>query len=607
MLPDSLSPLLLEKPDECGLGPPVPCTSLNPEMPTGSPPVLSLDRLDGGPAAVQDDSTESPSRSASGKIQPTQAHDSRSPRSSSLEGSPGRRGLRGMGAWTSAPQRWADDLMDSVGAIPTDATRAGLQNSSLQKTQCSVERWPQTKSNTESSQLEGCPAAAQPAARSGCLVESGAGAQASETAPSRSILAWGGWHTIASCSPASCASPIASCRQPCRAWQEQFSSPSGLSRRGTSHPPAFPSTARQLWSPASLAEASRSEMSWTPVDHRAAAAGPTRRGKSSPPEQQQLQSTTHGAGAPCKSPCPSRSEEPTHQSPLPRDIGASKESSRLVSGCLAVCRSVPFRGVDGHDEQYACDEGMPAENNRTAILTLCSTVPKNMRTAMLRDMVASRSIADGSLAGAENTNLRTALLPRSSPPDEGRPIATPSEEPTATPVGGPTQNHGCFGVSLHVYDVSKAKRIQRVNRVLAHRKSLVKFGGVFHAGVEVNGLEWSFGKSECASVPGICCVKPRSHPQHSYRQTVRLPSTLLTAEEIAAVISDLVEEYPGQDYDLLRRNCCHFADDFCQRLGVGRIPSWVHRLARLGARIDRALKRVRSVGLHSRAEAPSRS
>merc|ERR1712194_720802 len=42
----------------------------------------------------------------------------------------------------------------------------------------------------------------------------------------------------------------------------------------------------------------------------------------------------------------------------------------------------------------------------------------------------------------------------------------------------------------------------------------------------------------------------------------------------------MLEEYPGHDYDLLRRNCTHFADDFCQRLGVGGIPGWIHRLAR---------------------------
>lgn len=74
-----------------------------------------------------------------------------------------------------------------------------------------------------------------------------------------------------------------------------------------------------------------------------------------------------------------------------------------------------------------------------------------------------------------------------------------------------------------------------------------------------------------------------------------LRATRLSEDAIAEVISQLIEEYPGDDYDLLRRNCCHFADDFCRRLGVGGIPGWVHRLARIGARFEQLFRSVRSV------------
>lgn len=145
-------------------------------------------------------------------------------------------------------------------------------------------------------------------------------------------------------------------------------------------------------------------------------------------------------------------------------------------------------------------------------------------------------------------------------------------------------------VRVHIYDVSQEEGIQRLNRVLAHKKSPLKFGGVFHAGVEVNGLEWSYGYSPDETRPGICCVEPRAHPQHHFRQTVQLRNTLLSPETIADIISELIEEYPGPDYNLLRRNCCHFADEFCQRLGVGGIPRWVHRLARIAAGIETMLQ-----------------
>merc|ERR1719191_1919491 len=39
----------------------------------------------------------------------------------------------------------------------------------------------------------------------------------------------------------------------------------------------------------------------------------------------------------------------------------------------------------------------------------------------------------------------------------------------------------------------------------------------------------------------------------------------------------------GKSYDLVRRNCCSFANEFCEKLGVGPIPGWVNRLAQVGA------------------------
>jgi len=151
---------------------------------------------------------------------------------------------------------------------------------------------------------------------------------------------------------------------------------------------------------------------------------------------------------------------------------------------------------------------------------------------------------------------------------------------------------GEIPVFLHIYDVSQEDGVHKLNGWLAAKHSPIKFGGVFHAGVEVNGLEWSYGMSLCESMPGISCVEPRTHPAHRYRQTVQLRNTKCSAEEIAELLSQVIEDYPGDDYDLLRRNCCHFADDFCRRLGAGRIPGWVHRLARVGAFADFALQAV---------------
>lgn len=102
----------------------------------------------------------------------------------------------------------------------------------------------------------------------------------------------------------------------------------------------------------------------------------------------------------------------------------------------------------------------------------------------------------------------------------------------------------------------------------------------------MNGLEWSYGATVCDTSCGIACNEPRDHPQHRYRQTIFMGYTFLSPEEVAALLGDFIEEYPGDDYDLLRRNCCHFADEMCIKLGVGHIPSWIYRFARIASTLD---------------------
>jgi len=207
--------------------------------------------------------------------------------------------------------------------------------------------------------------------------------------------------------------------------------------------------------------------------------------------------------------------------------------------------------------------------------------------------------------------LRTAMLPDppcafAEPPDVW--AVWPEQEQEQSPFGFRTSmlSLGCvpdeepappskprrdgIPVSLHIYDVSRTLGIQKLNNMLANRRSPLKLGGVFHAGVEVNGLEWSFGHSANPLIPGVESNYPRAHPAHHYRQTHELPETCCSADDIVRTISQLKDEYPGHDYEILRRNCCHFADDFCQRLGVGTIPPWVYRLACIGARIDSVLQ-----------------
>lgn len=143
-------------------------------------------------------------------------------------------------------------------------------------------------------------------------------------------------------------------------------------------------------------------------------------------------------------------------------------------------------------------------------------------------------------------------------------------------------------VLLHIYDVSRVKAVEKLNGVLAPARGPVQLGGIFHAGVEVNGVEWHFGGS------GIITTSPRTHPTHHHRQTIVLSPTELSEEEVERAIAELHKEY-GNDYDFIHRNCCRFADDLCKKLGVAGLPKWVHRLARGAAWFDRARWGVEAV------------
>jgi len=59
--------------------------------------------------------------------------------------------------------------------------------------------------------------------------------------------------------------------------------------------------------------------------------------------------------------------------------------------------------------------------------------------------------------------------------------------------------------------------------------------------------------------------------------------THMSQKDVDALIKKLMREWPGARYDILQRNCCHFSNELCKRLGVGSLPDWVTSLAGIGA------------------------
>uniref|UniRef100_A0A0E0L8M0 PPPDE domain-containing protein n=1 Tax=Oryza punctata TaxID=4537 RepID=A0A0E0L8M0_ORYPU len=108
-------------------------------------------------------------------------------------------------------------------------------------------------------------------------------------------------------------------------------------------------------------------------------------------------------------------------------------------------------------------------------------------------------------------------------------------------------------VYLNVYDVTPANGYARWLGL-----------GVYHSGVQ--GISWG----------GVRVRGARRGGERDLRGGAE------EVPRVRAVMADLAEEFPGDAYNLVSRNCNHFCDAACRRLVRARIPRWVNRLAKIG-------------------------
>jgi hypothetical protein len=108
--------------------------------------------------------------------------------------------------------------------------------------------------------------------------------------------------------------------------------------------------------------------------------------------------------------------------------------------------------------------------------------------------------------------------------------------------------------------------------------------GVYHSGIEINGMEYTFAGSPEATGSGIQAQKPKVTPPGSqwiYNQSVNLGKTDLSSSEISALLSSLRADFPANQYDLVTCNCNHFTELVTHKLHLD-YPSWVNRAAKVG-------------------------
>ncbi|KAI3380400.1 hypothetical protein SNEBB_002783 [Seison nebaliae] len=105
--------------------------------------------------------------------------------------------------------------------------------------------------------------------------------------------------------------------------------------------------------------------------------------------------------------------------------------------------------------------------------------------------------------------------------------------------------------------------------------------GVYHAAIEVHGIEYSFG-GHMYSSSGVYTSRPRHQLNNSfvYKLSEKLGYTRMSCERVRDIAFELGNtKFRGCDYNLLQNNCNHFADALAKILCTKPLPSWINRTA----------------------------
>lgn len=76
-------------------------------------------------------------------------------------------------------------------------------------------------------------------------------------------------------------------------------------------------------------------------------------------------------------------------------------------------------------------------------------------------------------------------------------------------------------------------------------------------------------------------VQPKvNHP--NFRESILLGKSSLPLYEMHKIVDSLRDKFPGNSYDLIRKNCNTFTNCMCEAILHQKIPGYVNRLANMG-------------------------
>ncbi|CAJ1421975.1 unnamed protein product [Effrenium voratum] len=115
-----------------------------------------------------------------------------------------------------------------------------------------------------------------------------------------------------------------------------------------------------------------------------------------------------------------------------------------------------------------------------------------------------------------------------------------------------------------------------LNRMMLNRSEI----GIYHAGIEVYGEEWSFQYFEDTwndpTISGIMRCLPKQMAGYEYQESLNLGPTPLSQDEVDDLLEGLSDEYSASTYHLTHRNCLTFAQHLAKSLKAPKeFPPWI--------------------------------
>jgi len=163
---------------------------------------------------------------------------------------------------------------------------------------------------------------------------------------------------------------------------------------------------------------------------------------------------------------------------------------------------------------------------------------------------------------ADSLDRRSASLTEAVEVEAAKNACRSTENSSKSTTGSDAKNAN--DVLVHVYHCDPYTGF--LNTAVLERAEI----GIYHAGIEVYGEEWSFQYFEDTwddpSVSGLIRCAPRRMTQFEYQETLNLGPTTRSRSEVDTLLRDLHGKWPACSYHLTHNNCLTFAEQLVELL-----------------------------------------